>query len=190
MAETIRAFIAIPLPDAVRERIAGLQRELRRSALNIRWVPPGNIHLTLKFLGAIDARQIDAVAERMAAVAGMQAPFSLALSGVGVFPDIRRARVLWVGAAGDAERLLAVQAALETALETLGMAREKRRFRAHLTIGRPRQPVDGRRLAQVLGGLDTVQSLPFRVSQLRLYKSDLNPGGAVYTCLHTAHLVD
>ncbi len=191
MADTIRAFVAIPLSEAVRSAIEETQRQMRRLTSNIRWVPPGNIHLTLKFLGDVHPQRVDAIAAQMDLVAAASgAPFPLKLGAAGAFPSVHRARVLWLGVDGETDRLLAVQTALESALEHLGINREKRRFRAHLTIGRARRPVDGQRLARSLEALTPPSAVPFAAAQLNLYESSLKPGGAVYTCLHTAHLVD
>lgn len=186
---TLRAFVAVPIPDAVTHFLAQIQARLRSSQINIRWVKNNNIHLTLKFLGDIDPSRIPLIAAQMNAAASLFPSFSLKAKGVGVFPNRRRARVLWVGLTGDCDRLRAIQANLETGLESIGFAREPRDFYAHLTIGRPRQHIDGQAIGAVLESMKTTTSDPFRVDRLKLYESMLKPAGAVYSVLHTARLM-
>ena len=137
--EQIRAFIAVELPPAVREAVEGVVRELRSGIGDgVRWVRPEGVHLTLKFLGDIDAGSVPAVSRAMAQCAASAAPFDLFLEGVGVFPNARRPRVIWIGLGGALEPLLALQHSIDRELEGLGFARERRPFTPHLTLGRVR----------------------------------------------------
>lgn len=187
--QSLRAFIAVPLPDTLALFLRQVQARLRSPGMNIRWVATRNIHLTLKFLGEIDASQIDAVAAQMDAAAGSVPAFSLQARGVGIFPNLRHARVLWVGLAGDRDRLSAIQASLESGLESVGFSRESRDFRAHLTIGRTRQRIGRQTIGAALEPLKDIASDPFRVDRLTLFKSVLKPAGAEYTPLHISHLM-
>jgi RNA 2',3'-cyclic 3'-phosphodiesterase len=188
MQKTLRAFVAIPIPDRVTVFLRQSQARLRLPEMNVRWVAAKNIHLTLKFFGDIDSSRISAVAAQMDAVAGMTRPFSLAAEGVGVFPNLRRARVLWVGLTGDLDRLKAIQAALESGMESIGFRRESRDFGAHLTIGRIRHRMDARMIGASLDYLKDAASDFFRVDRLMLFKSVLKPNGPEYSQLHTSHL--
>lgn len=188
MQKTFRAFVAVPIPDAVAVFLQQVQARLHFPGRNIRWVATENIHLTLKFLGDIDPSRVPAVAAQMDAAAGMTPSFSLKAGGVGVFPNLRHARVLWVGLTGDLQRLKAIQATLESALESLGFGRESRDFHAHLTIGRTRQRIDAKKIGASLEPLKDAASDSFRVDRLVLFKSVLKPAGAEYTLLHTSHL--
>jgi 2'-5' RNA ligase len=156
--------------------------------MNIRWVTSKNIHLTLKFLGDIDLSRMDAVATQMDTCAGSMPTFFLRADGVGVFPNLRHARVLWVGLNGDLERLRSMQANLESCLEAIGFPRGSRHFRAHLTIGRTRRRIDGQTIGAALKPLKLVVSDPFQVDRMVLFKSILKPSGADYTALHTSYL--
>lgn len=187
--KSLRAFVAVPIPDSVIHFLAQIQTRLRSSQINIRWVTKKNIHLTLKFLGNIDPSRIPLIAAQMNAAARLLPSFSLMAKGVGVFPNLHRARVLWVGLTGDCDQLSAIQANLETGLESIGFARESRDFHAHLTIGRLRQRIDGQTIGAVLESLKATTSDPFRVDRLKLYRSMLKPAGAVYSVLHTARLM-
>ncbi len=189
MPKTLRAFIAVPIPDAVALFMMQIQARLQLPGMNIRWVAAKNIHLTLKFLGDIDPSRVPAVTAQMDAAAGVTAAFSLKVKGVGGFPDLRHARVLWVGLAGDLDRLKAVQAAIESGLESVGFTRQSRDFGAHLTIGRIRRRIDAQLIGKSVEPLKAVASNFFRVDRLMLFKSILKPDGPEYTLLHTSHLV-
>ena len=101
MTETIRAFIAIPIPAPVRACIGGVQTGIRRHGFKMRWVRPESVHLTLKFLGDIPVSDIDRVRPVMGDAAYVFSPFTLCAKGAGVFPGIQRPRVLWVGLGGE-----------------------------------------------------------------------------------------
>ncbi len=188
MPKTLRAFVAVPIPDAVAVFLIQIQARLQLPRREIRWVAATNIHLTLKFLGDIDPSRVPAIAAQMDAAAGMTAAFSLTAKGVGVFPNLRRARVIWVGLAGDIDRLKAVQVTLESGLESVGFKRESRGFGAHLTIGRIRRRIDAQLIDESLESLKAVASDFFRVDRLMLFNSILKPNGPEYTLLHTSHL--
>ena len=188
MPKRLRAFVAVPIPDSVAIFLQQVQARIQLPVINIRWVAEKNIHLTLKFLGDIDPSQVSAVAAQMDAAVGTIPPFSLVAKGVGVFPNLRHARVLWVGLAGRLDRLTAIQATLESGLESIGFKREPREFSAHLTIGRIRRRIDAQRIGASLDPVKDATSDWFRVDRLVLFKSLLKPNGPEYSLLHTSHL--
>ncbi len=188
MPQTLRTFVAVPIPDAVTLFLTQIQARLKLSGRNIRWVAAKNIHLTLKFLGDVDPCQIPAIAAQMDAAAETTAAFSLAAKGVGGFPNLRRARILWVGLTGELDRLKTVQAALESGLDAVGVKREARGFSAHLTIGRIRRRIDAQLIGESVEALKAVASDFFRADRLMLFNSILRPNGPEYTLLHTSHL--
>jgi 2'-5' RNA ligase len=180
----IRSFIAIELPEETRRTLTAIQEQLKQTGAGVRWVKPGSIHLTLKFLGNILPAQVDDIAAAAAQIVRDESPITLCAAGLGAFPSQRKPRVIWVGLRGEVERLVSIQARIENALETLGFAQEQRPFRPHLTIGR----VKDRRRLQTLIDAMTTQELPefnsFDAAEIILYKSDLRPTGAIYTKLH------
>ncbi len=97
----IRAFLAIELPDALRPGLAQVQGELKRSRADVRWVPVGNIHLTLKFFGNVPDDEIDALARAARAAAAQSAPLQLQVTVAGAFPSPNAPRVVWLGLGGD-----------------------------------------------------------------------------------------
>ncbi len=188
MADTLRTFIALPVPDRVTEFLKAIQQRLRPMMTDIRWIPAANIHLTVKFLGNSDPSMVPAISGCLDAVARSIAPFTLSAKGCGTFPNRRQAKVLWVGLTGDLNQLASLYHNLELTLVALGFKRERRPFRAHLTLGRARRRPDPKLLDALLEPLKEAASEPFGVNQIRLYRSVLKPTGADYTLLHTADL--
>ena len=182
----VRLFVAINPPEAVRERIGAGTAELRRRS-GVRWVDPGALHITLKFIGASDEGRADEVAASLRRVAAGHAPFDVGLSGVGAFPSLRRPRVVWVGVGPIAE-LARLQGEIEAALEELGIEREERGFSAHITLGRARRgsAVDAQRLESL--ARRAVIRGSWRVQSVDLMESRLRPTGAVYEVRESASL--
>jgi 2'-5' RNA ligase len=180
----IRSFIAIDIPQETRDRLAKIQEELKRSRAGVRWVRPGSIHLTLKFLGNVHPAQIDDIAEVAAQVVRDEPVLTLVLAGLGGFPSQRNPRVIWVGIQGDVQRLTGIQARLEQDVVPLGFAPEQREFRPHLTLGRVKDKRNRQALIDAMASLKLPEFNSFDVTEIILYKSDLRPTGAIYSKLH------
>ena len=188
MQQTIRTFIALELPPAVKTFLQEVQQELKRLKIRARWVRPESIHLTLKFLGDINPDDTDRIAEAMIRAAADISSVALSARGIGVFPGIKRPRVIWIGLGGNIQELLALQGRLETELEALGFPKEKRAFKAHLTLARIKQAVDRTAIRQMMGQYASLSSDDFTCDRVILYKSDLKPSGAVYSKLKQTNL--
>ncbi len=185
--DSIRTFIALDLPEALLERLAQLQRDLRNKADGVRWVRPERIHLTLKFIGSTSEQQAEGVCSALSRLSAGASAFPVQCCGIGAFPNDRNPKVIWAGLRPDAS-LAVFQEAIERELELLGIAREKRPFSPHLTLGRVK---DTRKRKQISGVLERYANgdLGSHVfSRVVYYKSDLQPAGPVYTALHTADL--
>ncbi len=184
----LRSFIAVEIPpevqNAISKSLAPLQKALPKPL--IRWVAPNNVHLTLKFLGDVSPVNLEQLAEAIRAEAGTHPAFSMSVGGIGAFPNSRRARVIWIGLDAPAS-LAALQRGVEAASATLGYAAEDRAFSPHLTVGRVGQHVSVAEMHQIhtaleatkIGSLGQVQ-----VSSVHIFKSDLRPGGSIYTPLY------
>ncbi len=188
----VRTFIAIEIPaniqNAIYESCSGLRQTLNRSL--VRWVPPQNIHLTLKFLGDIPAAALDRLKEKLPAEAACHQPFTIEIGKIGVFPSLRRPRVIWIGIKYS-EMLLSLQRSVETVASQLGIEAEKRPFSAHLTIGRVKQQVrsaERQRIGVAIKETKISSLGKAKVDAVHLFRSELKPGGAVYTSLHKAKL--
>ncbi len=180
MSQTIRSFIAFELPEAVISLLGKVQQELKSLRLKVRWVRPENIHLTLKFLGNINPGDIENIGGAMSDAAGDCAPFTLTVGGIGFFPGIKRPRIIWVGLGGEIQVLLNLQRNLEDRLATVGFPKEKRSFKAHLTIGRIRQAVNPSKIGQAIQEYSDSGNQKFTADRVILFKSDLKPSGAEY----------
>ena len=188
MPPTIRTFIALELPPSVISLLEKVQEDLKSMGLRAKWVRPENIHLTLKFLGNINPGDIDRIGEAMMDAAGDFKAIDLAAGGVGVFPGIKRPRVIWVGLGGQIQLLFAMQRMLEDNLAALKFNKEKRPFKGHLTLGRFRQTVEPNTIRQIMQEYANLSSEEFTTSRIILFKSDLKPTGAVYSQLRQAVL--
>ena len=192
--QTLRAFVAVnfspELRRALAEAIAGLSRATPNRA--VQWVKADNIHLTLKFLGDISANDVPKIAEALAASVNSVEPFQFTAAGLGCFPNLRKPRVVWAGVEEDgARKLIALAEAVEAALNPLGYPPEERPFSPHITLGRVRRetpPPDAARTGQAVAAQPAVRYGIESVNAIHLMKSDLQPGGAVYTLLHKADL--
>ncbi len=186
----IRAFIAIGIPEAVKRDIAALQRAFQAEGPvpKVRWVQPDSLHLTLKFLGNVEALQIPRIEEALRESVRHHEPLTLRPVGCGAFPSPSKARVLWIGLTGDLDRLTRLQASIETHLSAAGFPREERPFTPHLTIGRIKEPLRGEQMGRMLFAHRTFQSSAFVVKEVLLFRSTLTPEGSLYTPLFRAPL--
>lgn len=184
----MRCFIAIELPEGIRERLADLQRKLGRLDGQIRWTRPEHIHLTLKFLGEVPDGRVAEVCSTAVATAGGLAPVALEIAGVGCFPPRGGARVVWAGIAGPVPELTRCHRACEDAFAALGFPPETRPFSPHLTIGRSRDPRGSRPARAVVEACSEFAAGSFTATRLTVFESVLGRSGAVYTPLAQAPL--
>lgn len=181
----MRAFVAIELSADAKCALTALIQSLRNRRIDgLRLVRPEGIHLTLKFLGNINASRVPRIAEALAAASARHAPFRLTLTAPGFFPNADRARVLWVGVGGELRPLIDLQRDVDETLAALGFAAEKRPFNPHLTIARMRDSAaraDRRRAADALAAYPLPPGIAISANAVSLMQSDLRLGGAVYT---------
>ena len=124
--KTIRTFIAISLPENILGFLGEVQRDLKKSGLKFRWAPLKNIHLTLKFIGDLPVDQLESVKTVMSDTLSGYKSFQLNAGGLGVFPGLRRPRVIWAGMEGEVDRLHQLQKNLDQSLAAIGISAEKR----------------------------------------------------------------
>lgn len=188
----IRSFIAIDLPAKIHNRLEKVSIHLKENleGAPIRWVPVTNIHLTLKFLGDVSESNLEVLKDVLDTVVSNHNKFEISIGGLGAFPKARRPRVIWIGIEAPPE-LASIQRNIESETARLGYARERRPFSPHLTLGRVSRSAgsrDVRKVAQVLNNFRVGFLGVARVEAVNLFRSDLQPGGAVYTGLYTAQL--
>jgi 2'-5' RNA ligase len=183
----VRAFIAIDLSPEIHKRLDQVASELkeRLAGVPVRWVPVENIHLTLKFLGDVSLTNLEILKKILRSEAGNHLPFEISIGQLGAFPSKRRPRVIWVGVEAPQE-LMDLQRAIESETTRLGYSRDRREFSPHLTLGRISRnanSADLRQIGEVLRTYEVGFLGATRVKEVHLFRSDLQPGGAVYTSL-------
>ena len=187
----IRSFIAIHLPDHTQHKIGQIIKNLEANVhAPVRWVHPHNIHLTLKFLGDVSPSNLQYLEDILRIRAGEFQPFTFSIGELGAFPNARQPRVIWIGIKAP-DVLYQLQSYIETETLKLGYASEQRKFSPHLTLGRVSRNAslaEVRELSEALvkirvGEIDTVCA-----DAIHLFRSDLKPGGAVYSSLFIAPL--
>lgn len=179
-----RVFLALAPPMGIRKQIGTVQTRLRQQWRGgVRWVHLRDIHLTLKFLGGITAREIATVCATVREITATAAPLALEVCRLGAFPNVKKPRVLWLGFHGDIAPLMQLQRVIDERLASCGFEIEERPFRPHLTVARLKTP-------RTLSGLEDVVEQGaeftagrFTARELTLMKSELTPRGAVYTAL-------
>ena len=185
--QKIRSFIAIELPEEVKTGLHRLQAELNLPQHTfIKCVAPEGIHLTLKFLGNISPQKVAEITGVMEQASQGISPFQLQITEVGAFPNMRQPRVLWVGIKGELDKLIGWQKRIDNGLAPLGFAKETRPFTPHLTLARVREgcsPGDRRSLGELVMKTPVKLNYSLEVNSLNLMKSQLLPGGAVYSRL-------
>ena len=173
MPKNIRTFIAVEVSPTIRTRLVAVQQDLAAVAQDVKWVEPENLHVTLKFLGQVDEREVHTVC-RLAqeAVSGCE-PFQMTVAGVGAFPTAQRPRVIWAGVTEGGPELIQIHGGLEQALRAEGYPREDRPYTPHITLGRFRHITPNPQLAAALdehaawdGGQTLVRELLVMASQL------------------------
>jgi RNA 2',3'-cyclic 3'-phosphodiesterase len=180
----VRLFVALNVPAAVRAAVWEAAQPLRDAGYPVRWVRPEGIHLTLKFLGGVDAsRESEMIAALGRARSGAK-PLPLVVGEFGVFPDFRRPRVLWAGVTPD-PALELLQHGVEREFAPLGFPPEGRAFRPHITLGRAARDATARDFPGLEAALAaTTVSAATVVESVDLMHSEPQSGGAVYHVRH------
>ncbi len=179
MSGTLRTFIAIPMGPSIQKTASDVQEDLKRLFLDVKWVKPPQIHLTLKFLGDVEEEKIATIKQIMAKHLPMFKAFDAQLTQAGAFPSARHPQIIWLGLKDVQGEIKKIVELLENELEQAGFKKESRDFHPHVTIGRVRSQKNIRALSEKLGAL----SLPpthERIERVILFKSTLGPGGPAY----------
>ncbi len=191
MIETpLRVFVALPLTSELHAELARVQQRLQRTCPEgVRWVRPEGIHLTLFFIGELSPAQLPPIRAALAVVARHALSCTATVRGLGAFPNPRRPRVIWVGLEEPTGRLALLHQAVNEALARVGCEPESRPFAPHLTLGRVQQrrggeePQVGEAISRAVAQPCELGTVDF--TKLVLFRSTLQPQGAVYTPLET-----
>ncbi|MDD4268317.1 MAG: RNA 2',3'-cyclic phosphodiesterase [Pirellulales bacterium] len=189
MKQQVRTFIAVEIDPQVRRAAADLVGRLSACRAGVKWVVADHLHLTLKFLGDVDIRDIAEVGRAVQAAASTAAAFDCTVAGTGAFPTLQRPRTVWLGVTEGADRLIALQDQIDRALKKIGYPAESRSFKPHLTIGRVKRP--SRELAELTALLNEHADLQVgrtNVDHVTVFASELAPEGPTYHVLAAAPL--
>ncbi len=186
----VRSFIAIPVPseriEALEQSVKHLDEEIGR---HVRWVRPEGIHLTLKFMGDIPAATAERVLEALLPVTAGFNSFQLSISGLDVFPNSRRPRVLWAGLDGGLKSLSELHMAVDEAVEKLGLPKDQRPFSPHLTLGRVRRDAAEGQLQKIGEAMSStkIPSVPaWLADTVNLMRTELDPAGSRHYLMGSA----
>lgn len=180
----VRAFIAIPCPESVRNGITEIQNKIKDLG-NLKPVEPENIHLTLKFLGEIDEGMVGKISEKLDSLSGTER-FEISLKGLGVFPKPDYVRVIWIGIDKGADRIAELHNRIDSGLNPFGFQNDGN-FNTHLTIARVKS-IDNKALGDILSKNSATEFGSFIADRIELMKSELTPKGPRYSVLHSAYL--
>jgi 2'-5' RNA ligase len=175
----VRLFVALDIPESVRAALIELSAALSKTCRNARWVRLEGAHITLKFIGEVPDERADAIRAALAEIRGF-APVELHFAGLGFFPSAKRPRILWAGIETGPE-LTQLAAAVEECVVKLGVEREKRQFRPHITLARFESPRGLDPLRDAIEKLGTPDFGSTTARQFCLYRSVLKRSGAEYT---------
>jgi 2'-5' RNA ligase len=176
-------FIAIPLGKNISLFLNKIQGEIKVNGLRASWVNTSSMHLTLRFIGDTATNNIRKIIRAMETAGAAVAPFTLSAKKVGVFPDIKKARVIWSGVGGQIDQLRMLQSTLENNLEQEGIKACDKRFSPHFTLGRFKERVKRNTLVNIIENFQHYRSGPCLIKSMVLFKSDLKFSGAVHTKL-------
>lgn len=190
--EQIRSFIAVELPDPVKDSLSSLKDRLRPAEHPyVKWVETEGIHLTLKFLGNIAQERVPQIIGAIAEASQGVSPFQIQIGGLGAFPSLQRPQVIWVAIIGEVERLITLQRGIDQALVSLGFTPESRPFTPHLTLGRLRErasPGERKRIGDLMMLTKFEGGPAMEVSEISLMRSRLTPKGAIYSRIASVRL--
>jgi len=188
----MRTFIAVDFPLEYLQKINEIANYFKSQTPEdaVKWVNPENMHLTVKFLGDLPLENLDEAKRIMDGSVGDWKPFEISVSGLGMYPNAKKPRVIWLGVHPE-KPLVHIHQRLDQNLAALNIQREQRKYSPHLTLGRVRRMTDRDSVSQIGKTLSQfkVDSLgTIEVIQINLYQSDLTPKGPIYTKLHTTLL--
>ena len=175
-----RGFIAIDLASL--PKLIEFENKIKDTGANVKLVEPKNVHITLKFLGDAEEEKIDEIEEIMKNAIKDVDPFDIQLKSTGAFPNQNYMKVIWIGI-NNGEKIGIIANKIDEELSNIGFEKEKRKFSAHLTIGRVKSAKNKDQLVQIIEKYKEFEFADVKVDSIKLKKSELTPKGPIYTTL-------
>lgn len=172
----MRLFIAALLPKEIREQLSNYIDSLRYQYDGVKWEKSEKLHITLKFLGDLEQSKIDEISDLLLKLALGYSAFNLTLEELGGFPNLKKPRILYAGLSNNRQLSKFVNV-LDEHLAELGFEKEGRKFIPHITIGRVKKAMN------IQDSPEMLQS-SFNSNEIGLIKSELHPGGSIYSPVH------
>jgi len=177
----VRCFIAIELPQNIRQAIVAISAPLRQECRRATWVAAGNLHLTVRYLGSLSDRELESIDRGLREIVSDLPRFTLRIHGLGAFPSQMDPKVLWMGASTSSNGLDALQSRCESIARNTGLAPDTRNFHPHVTFARVKSPLAIPLALNTLQPGQLVDAGEFEVPGVSLFQSELTPRGPIYT---------
>ena len=184
----MRTFIAVDLSEEQKEGLYTLQKELKKEFNNVKWVNHSNLHVTLKFIGETEEEDAERFSEIVQKAVRGFAPFEMSLNELGFFPGPHKPRIIWVGVDKGKEELQKIWKEVELAFQEEGFPLSDKNFKPHVTIGRIRRVQKKVPAQKWINEHSAYDLSPYLVDNITVYRSDLQPQGAVYTPIDRVYL--
>ena len=185
--DSIRCFIAIEIPEKIQALILEIQRKLQKKISRATWTKSGNHHLTLKFLGQVEQQQISRIENLLSKIATQNEQFNIEFGGLGVFPNWKHPRILWLGLTEGEPKIRALSASINKGMKNLQYPIDTR-FHPHLTLARFKKQVNILKSSESFTEYETLANSGFLIDEFTLIMSELHPKGAIYTPINTFKL--
>ncbi len=185
----LRLFVAIDLPQNIKENLKMLIQELAKSAKEARWVAPENLHITFKFIGNFPEENLAKLIESLTTATKKIRKFELKLGKLGAFPTSKKARIFWIGTEKSELEIERLHKLIDSALEKFGIEKEGRKFHSHVTLARFKNPQNVENLITESTNTMLIKDT-FKVNEVSLFKSVLTPKGSIYAILKNFPLED
>ncbi len=184
----IRTFIAIDIPEEIKDEIFEIEKELSKAAgEGIKWEEKEKFHITLKFLGDVNEEAINSIYQTLNESLSGFGKFSVIYKGIGAFPDFKNPRVIWVGCEDPIGKLFELQKIVEEKMSELGFEKEDKEYHPHITLGRVKK---AKNISSLIKKMENInfEAKTGEVAEVLIMKSDLKPSGSVYSVLRKIKL--
>lgn len=180
----MRTFIAVEISESIRENLGTLVEDMKkgivRTGCEPAWVNLNNMHFTLKFLGNIEESQVNEIRNVLNAITSQFSPFTIRVCGLGMFPNLKSPKVLWIGLTKGETEIMKLQTLIERGTRDIGFPKEERQFHPHLTLARIKSLKGAGGLANIVSIYKNNKCGESLVDKVIFFKSTLTPRGPIY----------